>query len=187
MGAFPVVRHALDGFVVDDIWVYNDVIYRVAARPVIDRGGYVGAIVHCSEISSALVQRLASRLSGASLAFFLRERLVATHIVATEGAPQPPQIEAALATVFAEPELQEEGKTGPKQIGDGFGVFALVTGSASHTQVGYVLTRPVQRLSSPMALFEHENSFANVPWIYVIGLFLILGLIGIVFSLLGAR
>ncbi|MEM9071956.1 MAG: MXAN_5187 family protein [Myxococcota bacterium] len=180
LGSFPVVARAIGGYIGDDIWVYNSVIYRVAARPVIDGGQYVGAVVHCTEISSTLTQRLATRIPGASLGFFARERMLASHIAPGEGAPQAPQLEAALQSALEDPALAAEGRTEPIAIGDtGRGLFALVTGTASHAQVGYVISRPVSTLASPMDLFRYEESIATVPWVIVGGLVAILGLLGI--------
>lgn len=182
LSQFPVVGRAIDGYVGDDVWIYNDTIYRVAARPVIDRGQYVGAIVHCTEISPALASRLASRLPGASLGFFMRERLVASHVEAGEGTPQAPQITAALATALEDPALESDQRTGTMEVGEGRGVFALVTGTAAHAQVGYVITRPVKTLASPLDLFRYEESIGSINWILIAGLILFFGVIGILFT-----
>ena len=182
LAEFPVVGRAIHGYVGDDVWVYNDTIYRVAARPVIDRGQYVGAIVHCTEVSPALVSRLASRIPGASLGFFMRERLVASHVEAGEGTPQAPQITAALATALEDPALETERHGETVDVGEGKGVFALVTGTASHAQVGYVITRPVKLLASPLDLFRYEESIGSINWILIAALILFFGIIGILFT-----
>ncbi len=180
--AFPVVERALSGYLTDDVLIYNGIIYRVAARPVIDGGRYVGAIVHCMEVSPQLTARLASRIPGASLGFFARERLLASHIEAGQGVPQAPQIEAALAGALEDPGLASEGRTDPLPVGEtGRGIFSLVTGSAAHAQVGYVITRSVSELASPLDLFRYEESLASVPWVLVGLLVLVLGLLGLLF------
>lgn len=181
LSQFPVVGRAIHGYVGDDVWVYNDTLYRVAARPVIDRGQYVGAVVHCTEVSAALVSRLASRVPGASLSFFMRERLVASHVEPGEGTPQAPQITAALATALENPALDSDRHTGSVDVGEGKGVFALVTGTAAHAQVGYVITRPVKMLGSPLDLFRYEESIGSINWILVAGLILVFGLLGVLF------
>ena len=136
LGAFPVVERALRGYVGDDVWVYNDGVYRIAARPVIDQGQYVGAIVHGTEVSSTLAQRLASRIPGATLAFFMRDRVIASHTPAVEGAPAQPAVEAALASALEDPALAEGEATDPMAFGEedtasGYGTFSFVHGSAS--------------------------------------------------------
>src|SRR6476659_9854933 len=43
LGKIPLVEQALGGFLGDDVWVYDGGLYRMAARPIVDRGQYVGA------------------------------------------------------------------------------------------------------------------------------------------------
>ncbi len=184
---FPVVSRALDGYVGDDIWVYNDTVYRVAARPVIQGGQYVGAVVHCAEVSEIVTQRLASRIPGARLAFFMRER---TFAMGMEGqvpnAPDQPAIEALLNQGFEDEALAEGHATEPDTIGaDGTGraVLSLVTGTARHAQVGYVIARPNVQMTTPMALFT-EDAVGAVNWPLAAGIPLIFGLLGILFLFL---
>ena len=83
LGQMPLVADALRGNLRDDVWLYNGVVYRMAARPVFNGGRYVGAIVHGMAVDDQLAQRLGDKLPGATVAFFLRDELVAvsyTHL-----------------------------------------------------------------------------------------------------------
>ncbi|MEM1417223.1 MAG: MXAN_5187 family protein [Myxococcota bacterium] len=186
IGAFPVVRRALSGYVGDDLWVYNEAVYRIAARPVVDGGQYVGAIVHGMALNATLAQRLASRIPGASLGFFRGERLLASHAPMVEGAPAGPVLEGALAGALADPALAENAAA-PADVGEGArGVVSYMTGSAAHARVGYVIARPTTALPSPMALFREapESAFDGVSWPVVVGLPLLLALLGVLFLFL---
>jgi len=179
LGQFPLVQRTLSGYVGDDVWVYNDEVYRVAARPVIDSGQYVGAIIHCSKVDQTLAERLASRLPGASLGFFMRERMVASHSATVPNAPGSQVMEGALA---AHLESLDDEASPPVALGDhAQGVLRLVTGSARHAQVGYVIGRPAKYLDSPMALFTQGavDALGGTQMLLVGGLPLLLGLLGI--------
>jgi len=182
LAEFPVVRRALDGYTTDDFWVYNDALYRVAARPVIDQGRYVGAIVHCVEVDSTLAQRLSSRIPGASLGFFMRERLLAGHAASVSGAPGNQLMEAKAAEALEQ--MDEDGKTNPIDLdANSRGIYSLVRGSARFSQVGYVIARPYALIGSPMQLFQKtpDDVMGKVFWPIVVGLPLLLGLLGVLF------
>ena len=180
LGAFPAVRRALSGYQTDDVLVYNGDVYRVAARPVVQGGRYVGAIVHCSEMGAQLAQRIGSRLSGATLGFFFRGEILATH------SPDPTvgraEMEASLGAALELEELEDDGHTGPVEMGEGrLALYAYATGSARHAGAGYVLARAVPRLGSPMALFSAipDSVMAATNWPLVAGLPLLLSLLGL--------
>ncbi len=69
LGEFPLVRQALEGVVSDDVWPWNNHYYRMAARPVMQRDRYVGAIVHGIRLDERFANKLGSRFRGASLLF----------------------------------------------------------------------------------------------------------------------
>ena len=70
LGTFPLVKRALQGYVRDDVWVYDRRVYRVAARPVMAGSEYAGAIVHGYRLEKALPEKLSTYLGGATIAFF---------------------------------------------------------------------------------------------------------------------
>ncbi len=168
LGAFPLVRRALDGYVRDDVWVYNGETYRMAARPVIDAGQYVGAVILGKRFDDAFAARLVTRLSGASLAFFLRDQVVASAMPATGDAGIPRnEIGTPLAAVITAAEWDAGQLSPPQDLATGgVAVFAPVVGSASYAHFGYALGRPRPRLGSPTAILSLASSedWARLPW-----------------------
>ena len=182
LAEFPVVRRALDGYTTDDFWIYNDALYRVAARPVIDQGRYVGAIVHCVEVDNTLAERLSSRLPGASLGFFKREQLIAGHAASVTGAPGDQLMESKAAEALEQ--MDDDGRTGAIELdADSRGVYTLVRGSARSSDVGYVIARPYNVIGSPLQLFQRtpDEVIAEINWLWVVAIPLLLGLLGLFF------
>ena len=182
LAAFPVVRRALDGYTTDDFWIYNDALYRVAARPVIDQGRYVGAIVHCVEVDNTLANRLSTRLPGASLGFFKRESLIAGHAPQAEGQPGDQLMESKIGQALEH--MDEEGASTVVELDDDSrAIYSMVKGSARYSDVGYVLARPFAVIGSPLQLFQRtpQEVFDQVSWPIVIAVPLLLGLLGVLF------
>lgn len=168
LGAFPLVHRALDGYVRDDVWVYNGELFRMAARPVVEGGQYVGAIVHAKRFDDAFAGRLVARLSGASLGFFLRDQIVASAMPeSVAGSPRRDDLAAPLATAIAAPAFAAGELSEPADLATGgLAVYAPVVGSASHAQVGYALGRPRVVLGTPMAILDLASGedWATLPW-----------------------
>ncbi len=177
--AMPLVADALRGYVRDDIWLHNGRIYRMGGRPVIDGGQYVGALVHGVEVDDDLAQRLSKRLPGAAIGFFVGNRLVAI------GGQAAIEIgRANLDGLLKETEAQgliAPGKpTQPQQLGDRAEVlFTLVTGTAAHASVGYVIARPHTNAGAGLVDRVSKEDVAHLPWLLIAGLPLILALLGI--------
>ncbi len=185
LGTFPLVQRTLRGFVGDDVWVYNGKVYRMAARPVIDGGQYVGAVVHGSEVSAALAQRLATRVPGATLAFFLRDGVIAAHVPASEGAVQQNTLREGIAAALADESVTSSLADGTvsdtRELTSGRFAIAFVRGTAAHAQVGYAIARGHVPMASPTDLFRSQESLDAVPWPIVVGASALLGLIGLLF------
>jgi hypothetical protein len=159
LGKVPLVDRALHGFLGDDVWVYDSEVYRVAARPIVDRGMYVGALVHGQKLDGVLAQRLSERLGGPTVAFFSADKIIAsfnpTDVV---GAPTQKEIVAELGRALQDDKLKRGERTEPYEIeGRGRVSFSLVAGSASSANVGYALARPYATLSSPFQIFDHAK------------------------------
>lgn len=161
LGGFPLVRRALDGYLRDDVWVYHDAVYRMAARPVIDGGQYVGALVHGKRMDADFAGRLSSRLAGASIGFFYRDRVVASAMADQASlppglsAPRQDDMAGPLAQVLGTEEMQGGERTDPMALPTGgLAIYSPVIGAASHAQVGYVIARPVPTAGSPLAIFS---------------------------------
>lgn len=159
LGKVPLVERALGGFLGDDVWVYDGQVYRVAARPIIDRGAYVGAIIHAQKLDAVLAQRLSDRLGGPSLGFFFRDKLIASYTPTDRvGAPTQPELLDQLAAARGDERLQRGERTEPLDLaGRGRAVFSLVAGSASAAEVGYVVARSYTTLPTPFAIFDHAK------------------------------
>jgi hypothetical protein len=147
LGDFPLVARAREGYVRDDVWVYNDDIYRMAARPVIEGGEYVGALVHGKRFDDQLAQLLSSRLNGATVAFFYGNTMKAGHMPAdVTGAPQRDELGAErLSAVMTDERFRAGERTDPQALPrGGLAVYSLVTGTARDANVGYAIGRPVE-------------------------------------------
>lgn len=167
LGQIPLVARALAGYLGDDVWLYDGDVYRVAARPVVDRGVYVGALIHAQKLDSVLAQRLSERLSGPSIAFFAEERVLASYTPSdVVGAPTQPEIAGPLKEALTDEKLARGERTEPYEIADRARVcFSLVAGSASSANVGYALARPYPTLTTPFAIFDYatKDDVAALP------------------------
>ncbi len=152
LGAFPLVAQTLNGYVGDDVWVYNDNVYRMAAWPVVNNNEYVGAIVHGMQLDSELAERLSRQLVDANVAFFRRDHLIGSHVT---GRLTSQMVETLLPQALQDEHMNEPAGTSPLTLGpEGKAVFSLVTGSASRSQVGFVIARPLNHLGSPLDVFD---------------------------------
>ncbi|MFW5876061.1 MAG: hypothetical protein ACOCXM_04945, partial [Myxococcota bacterium] len=187
LGATPLVRKALTGFVRDDVWIYNGQIYRMAARPVIDRGRYVGALVHGKQLNDQFAQKLGERVPGASVGFFRGDRIAAAHVPSVENAARPPDLEPHLREVIESEALQKGDRSEPMEISEhARAIYSLMTGSAAHAGVGYAVARPRHVITSPLQIFERASAedVSNLPWLLVAGLPVLLFLLGMLWIFL---
>jgi hypothetical protein len=181
LGSFPLVERALAGYLRDDVWLFNGNLYRMAARPVFDRGEYVGALVHGMLYDDRFAQRIADRLPGATVGFFMRDRLVASHTPAGDSVAPAAETTAPLADVLGDPELQKGNRTEPRDVGENArAVYSLLSGNAAHAGAGYVIARPRQALASPFDIFDRASSqdVENLPWALATGAPLLLFALG---------
>ena len=185
LARFPLVADALRGYVGDDLWLCDGSVYRMAARPVIDGGQYVGAIVHGSVVDAAFASRIAERIPGATLAFHFDGAELGSSRPSVAGAPAGTEVLAAWGEAAANEEYLERGRSLPLELGetDVRAVFSRMVGSAGAAGVGYAVARPAQRLGSPVALFDSvpEEAVGELPWALVVGIPLLLALLGIGF------
>jgi hypothetical protein len=167
IGAFPLVERALAGYVRDDVWVFNDAVYRMAARPVIDGGRYVGALVHGQVVDDELAERLGSRLGeGATVVFFQSERIIAGHVATVPEAPRREAMGSVLREVLSGEAFGEGRRSDPVDLGGAEAVYSPVTGAAAAAGVGYGIARKKTVLSGPFAIFDRVTSddVSSLPW-----------------------
>jgi len=176
LGKMPLVRDALRGFMRDDVWVYNDEVYRMAARPVFDGGRYVGAIVHGMKIGDDLARRLGAKLPNASLVFFYRDRLIAAHSGGANALTST-ELKSILPTAIS----KMTSSTESVEVGErARAIVAPVRGGAAHAQVGYLIGRQGSTVGLG-GLFANtfKEDVASLPWLIVIGIPLLLLLLGL--------
>lgn len=172
----PLVRDALRGFMRDDVWVYNGEVYRMAARPVFDGGRYVGAVVHGMAIGDGLAKRLAAKLPNATVVFFFRDRLIASHVGGAK-APSSAELKSGLVPALAKMENGE----GSVEVGERTrAIAARIRGEAADAGVGYIIGRRGSTVGLG-GLFANtfKEDVASLPWLLVIGLPLLLLVLGL--------
>ncbi len=77
LDGWPLVSDALRGYRLDDLWLWQGTLYRVAAAPVVApaRDRYVGAVLVAQVVGNELAQALA-RLSGLEAVFLCAGQVV---------------------------------------------------------------------------------------------------------------
>ncbi|HKU38442.1 MAG TPA: MXAN_5187 family protein [Polyangiales bacterium] len=156
VATYPFVARALRGYLRDDVVVYDRRVYRVAARPVLHGGEYVGAIVHGYKFDNAFVERMTEGLGGASVAFFYGTNTLASFTPAN--APVLAEIAAPLPEALKDEHFLKGERTAPIELkSGGRAVYSLLVGGAALAGVGYVIARPMQLMASPLDLFENAS------------------------------
>lgn len=174
IGAMPLVRRALQGYERDDVWVWEESVYRMAARPVIEQGQYVGAIVHGKRMDEDMTSKLGDRIPGAAIGFFMRDRVLAVHVPSIQNMASSDDLAAQLPTALRDEALREGNRTDPIPVGSSArAVYSLVTGGAAFSDVGYVLARPRPPATTAwtMLLGASSDDWAAIPmwWLWAIG------------------
>jgi hypothetical protein len=182
VATYPFVERALRGYVRDDVVVYDRRVYRVAARPVLHGGEYVGAIVHGYKFDNAFVERVSQGLGGASVAFFYGTTTLASFT--PEGAPPLAELAAPLTEALKEEHFRKGERTPPLTLkSGGRAVYSLLVGGAALADVGYVIGRPMQLVASPLDLFKNasQQDVQALPLPWLGGVVAILALLGLLF------
>jgi len=185
LATFPLVKRALQGYLRDDVWVYDRRVYRMAARPVMSGSEYAGAIVHGYRLEKGLADKVAKSLGGATFTFFHDTELLGT--VIPSGVANAPQA-AELATTASKAEHDKKFADGkPSDVltlqSKGHAVVAPVMGTAANEGVGYVIARPRKLMTSPDQLFAaaSQDEVKALPMPLLAGGALLLALIGMFF------
>jgi hypothetical protein len=185
LGTFPLVKRALQGYVRDDVWVYDRRVYRVAARPVMAGSDYAGAIVHGYRLEKGLPEKLSTYLGGATIAFFYGSDVLGSHIpTGVADAPQQAEIATSVSKALAAPKWKNGEASDPIELQHGGrAVFVPVTGSAAASGVGYAIARPHTLMTSPEQLFQEasQDDVKALPVPLIAGAAVGLALIGLLF------
>jgi hypothetical protein len=153
LATYPFIARALRGYVRDDVIIYDRRVYRVASRPVLYGGEYVGAIAHGYRFDDKFAQRVASGLGDTTLMFFYGRSPLASSV--STGSPQVAEIASVLPDALTDKHLQQGERIGPMPLqAGGRAVFSLIVGSAAEADVGYAIARPLPLVASPLAFFQ---------------------------------
>jgi hypothetical protein len=184
LATFPLVRRALQGYLRDDVWIYDRRVYRMAGRPVIAGGDYVGAILHGYRFDKGIAQKLAANLGAATVVFFQESAVLTSHVGADpHGAPAPQTAEILGLAPKALADKSKELITLPS---GGRALFVPITGAAAVKGVGYAIARPRRVLTRPDEVFASVSNedVSALPWPILGGGAVVLTLIGLAFMYL---
>lgn len=200
LSGFPAVRAALRGFMQDDVWAVSTdgsnadqvKVYRVATRPVISAGRYVGAIVHGQHLDSEFAGTVSKRL-GAQVVFFRGPVVIASGMPEIEGyQPVSDQLVATpLSQLLDNDEFLDTGRSGIVELpGHNLAVYALAMGEASlvdGSNVGYAIVRHVPAIESTFdiisaaSLQEWTDLFSSSTGIILIVIVFFVLVLGFIF------
>lgn len=186
LATYPFIDRALHGYVRDDVIVYDRRVYRVASRPVLYGGEYVGAIAHGYKFDNALCERVSQGLGGASVMFFYGRTPLASFV--PNGAPAQAEVATELANTLGDDKFKHGERSDLKSLtSGGRAVYSLLVGSAAQAEVGYAVARPVNLFASPLSFFQNASSedvhALPIPLLAIsAGLLAIIGLLCVYFE-----
>lgn len=198
LGGFPVVRSALRGFMQDDVLAFSTdatnpnkiKVYRVASRPVIRSGQYVGAIVHGQLLDTEFAATLSKRL-GAQVVFFRGPVVIASGLPDRAEPLSEQMVATPIGDLLQDDAFIATGRSGIEKISDDcFAVYGLVMGEAALVEganVGYAVVRKAPVIASPLeivtaaSLEEWKGLLSSTPGIFLIVGFVLVLAFGFVF------
>jgi|GEM_PF-2105610 len=195
---FPVVQAVLRGYVRDDSWFFDGKLYRIAARPVIHSGSYVGAIIHGQKMDKSFTQILANA-TDSQVGIFVEDHLVSLSVPGEElqGGKKTPgnkvvdevqyasdaQINTILVDeVFKDKKYKETGRSeiilSKLQF---FCVAFKMVGEARQNNAGFVLVRQVPKVEGLQAFLKSikKEELSGVPWWQIATIAILLAVVGI--------
>ena len=182
LATYPFIARALRGYVRDDVVVYDRRVYRMASRPVLYGGEYVGAIAHGYRFDDKFAQRVAGGLGDATVMFFYGRTPLASSVAS--GTPQVAEVAAILPEALADKHLVQGERIGPLSLqAGGRAVYSLIVGGAAQAEVGYAVARALPVVASPLAFFQgasrEDVQALPLAWIGVAAL--LLAMLGLMF------
>ncbi|NUP07915.1 MAG: hypothetical protein HOW73_17860 [Polyangiaceae bacterium] len=194
IGGHAVVADALAGWIRDDVWVIQEKMFRVVARPVERDGGGepVGAIVGLVAVDAAYAQRVADA-TGAKIAFYVLGMRDVNALPAGAGNDPTPFLQADFDVMTSDikeaattEEYLQKGRSFVRKPRHDIGlVYTRVPGEAWDLGCGYIVARKVTLLKTPLSFFElaDQTDKDRAPQNILIGIAIGLGLLGILFSI----
>ncbi len=186
LGGYSSVNDALHGWLRDDTWVWNGVIYRVAVRPVETDVAIppVGAIVGIRALDRKYAQDLAKDTS-TNVFFYAGGQKVAA--AGADGFDETlfDQLTPELAKLDADETYKTKGHTEIRDVGTNAGlggVFSRLDGDAWELGAGFAVVRPHVTIHGAGAFLQgaDDTDRKNVSWPTIIGI----AFAGLVFGLL---
>ncbi len=187
MAGYYLVDDALSGYLRDDLWQYNQSLFRVAASPVVHRDPgardrYAGAVVLGHPIDKDLAETLREQVR-----FDVSFYVGGTPVANSSAAQLHKDILEQFATVKDAPRerITDCAENKPFTVSSGSDQYAVVVarlpGEAAKAGAFYAVfvKRPktVGFFGTLDAVDGHDLAFGNFPWIHLgIALVLVLGL-----------
>lgn len=195
LGGYAVVADALAGWIRDDAWVLQGMVYRVVARPVERDGGGepVGAVIGLTPVDAAFAHRVA-QATGARVAFYVFNAHGPASGIPQSSDNDPNSFKNAdfsvmNADIKAAAETEEylqKGRSLVRRPSHDVGVvYTRLPGEAWDLGGGYIVARKVTLLKTPLSFFEAADQADKdrAPQSILIGIALGLGILGILFSI----
>jgi hypothetical protein len=182
LATYPFIARALRGYVRDDVVVYDRRVYRMASRPVLYGGEYVGAVAHGYRFDDKFAQRVAGGLGDATVMFFYGRTPLASSVAT--GSPQVAEVAAILPEALADKHLHQGERIGPLSLqAGGRAVYSLIVGGAAEAEVGYAVARALPLVASPLAFFQGatREDIQALPVVWIGAASVLLALIGLMF------
>jgi len=186
LGGYSSVNDALHGWLRDDVWVWNGVIYRVAARPVETDVAIppVGAIVGIRAMDRKYAQEIVKDTQ-TNVVFYANGQK--TDGAGVDGFPDDlfNQIAPELAKIDTDETYKTKGHTEIRELGQNGAlgaVFAKLDGDGWDLGAGYAVLRQRATIQSGTAFLNSADDAdkKNVSWPVIIGIVFA----GLVFGLL---
>lgn len=161
IGGFPAVDGALRGYVRDDVWMLDKNVYLIGARPIIDQGRYVGAVVHAMKINDKLASELSPNVQ---LAFFAGDVILGVGTPKTKGVvrAQGAHIALPLDKVLVDKKFNEKGYSDVTRIetpdGNFIAVYSRVRGEASGNDVLFAIVTPLELMAAFTEFYEQAGT-----------------------------
>jgi hypothetical protein len=183
LGGYPAVNDALHGWLRDDVWLLGSKMYVVVARPVEYDATQrpAGAIVGLKEVNPRLASDLSKRTRTA-LAFYVGGARVAGGVGAEGFDEEKLDAVSADLSKIDDKTYGDGGRSEVRMLTDNLGaMYARLPGDVWTQGGGFAVARSKTPLAGPMGFLSNadDKDKANVPWVLLVGVVLLAGLLGI--------
>ena len=183
LGGYPAVNDALHGWLRDDVWLLGSKMYVVVARPVEYDATQrpAGAIVGLKEVNPRFASDLSKRTRTA-LAFYVGGARVAGGVGAEGFDEEKLDAVGADLAKIDDKTYGDGGRSEVRMLTDDLGaMYARLPGDVWTQGGGFAVARSKTPLAGPMGFLSNadDKDKANVPWVLLVGVVLLAGLLGI--------